>query len=131
MKSAWHKRYTVNNNVNATHNLLAAVVEAQLDAHIVHLGTMGVYGYGTAGVKIPEGYLTVKIDGDDGAEIRAGDPVPGQSGQRLSHDQDPGPAPVRLLQQERRGPGHRSAPGHRLGHADRRDETGRATDQPL
>ncbi len=70
MKSAWHKRYTVNNNVNATHNLLAAVVEAQLDAHIVHLGTMGVYGYGTAGVKIPEGYLTVKIDGDDGAEIQ-------------------------------------------------------------
>ena len=57
MKSSWHKRYTVNNNVNATHNLLAALVEAELDAHVVHLGTMGVYGYGTAGVKIPEGYL--------------------------------------------------------------------------
>ncbi len=42
MKSSWHKRYTVNNNVNATHNLLAALVEADLDAHIVHLGTMGV-----------------------------------------------------------------------------------------
>src|SRR3546814_16464845 len=27
-----------------------------------HLGTMGVYGYGTAGMKIPEGYLTVKVD---------------------------------------------------------------------
>ena len=26
MKSSWHKRYTVNNNVNATHNLLAALV---------------------------------------------------------------------------------------------------------
>lgn len=69
MKSAWHKRYTVNNNVNATHNLLAALVEADLDAHIVHLGTMGVYGYGTAGLKIPEGYLRVRIDTDDGAEI--------------------------------------------------------------
>src|SRR3546814_4113169 len=23
---------------------------------------MGVYGYGTAGMKIPEGYLTVKVD---------------------------------------------------------------------
>ena len=69
MKSSWHKRYTVNNNVNATHNLLAALVEAQLDAHVVHLGTMGVYGYGTAGVKIPEGYLRVRIDTDDGAEI--------------------------------------------------------------
>jgi UDP-sulfoquinovose synthase len=69
MKSSWHKRYTVNNNVNATHNLLAALVEAQLDAHIVHLGTMGVYGYGTAGIKIPEGYLRVRIDTDDGAPV--------------------------------------------------------------
>ena len=62
MKSSWHKRYTVNNNLNATINLCAAVVEAKSDAHIVHLGTMGVYGYGTAGMKIPEGYLTVKVD---------------------------------------------------------------------
>ncbi len=69
MKSSWHKRYTVFNNVNATHNLLAALVEAGSDAHVVHLGTMGVYGYGTAGVKIPEGYLRVKIDTDEGDEI--------------------------------------------------------------
>ena len=102
MKSSWHKRYTVNNNVNATHNLLAALVEAELDAHVVHLGTMGVYGYGTAGVKIPEGYLRVKIDTDDGDRGRAGDPLPGQPGQRLPHDQDPGSAAVRVLQQERR-----------------------------
>jgi UDP-sulfoquinovose synthase len=69
MKSSWHKRYTVFNNVNATHNLLAALVEAESDAHVVHLGTMGVYGYGTAGIKIPEGYLRVKIDTDEGDEI--------------------------------------------------------------
>ncbi|MGO9971449.1 MAG: NAD-dependent epimerase/dehydratase family protein [Solirubrobacteraceae bacterium] len=69
MKSSWHKRYTVSNNVNATHNLLAALVESQLDAHVVHLGTMGVYGYGTAGVKIPEGYLRVRFDTDEGAEV--------------------------------------------------------------
>jgi UDP-sulfoquinovose synthase len=69
MKSSWHKRYTVNNNVNATHNLLAALVEAELDAHVVHLGTMGVYGYGTAGVKIPEGYLRVRFDNDEGVEV--------------------------------------------------------------
>lgn len=62
MKSSYHKRYTVNNNLNATNNLCAAVVEANSDAHIVHLGTMGVYGYGTAGMKIPEGYMTVKVD---------------------------------------------------------------------
>ncbi len=62
MKSTWHKRYTVNNNVNATHNVLAANVETGVDAHVVHLGTMGVYGYGTAGMKIPEGYLPVKVE---------------------------------------------------------------------
>ncbi len=69
MKSSWHKRYTVDNNLNATNNLLAAVVESGQDIHIVHLGTMGVYGYGTAGMKIPEGYLRVKIETDDGRLI--------------------------------------------------------------
>ena len=69
MKSSRHKRYTVDNNVNATHNLLAALVETELDAHVVHLGTMGVYGYGAAGVKIPEGYLTVRMEADDGGEV--------------------------------------------------------------
>jgi UDP-sulfoquinovose synthase len=69
MKSSWHKRYTVNNNLNATHNLLAAIVESDVDAHIVHLGTMGVYGYGAAGVKIPEGYLRVRIESDDGGYV--------------------------------------------------------------
>ena len=54
MKTAWHKRYTVDNNVNATNNLLAALVEGDLgDTHVVHLGTMGVYGYGTAGRRCP------------------------------------------------------------------------------
>lgn len=62
MKSPVHKMYTVNNNLNATHNVLCAIVESQLDIALVHLGTMGVYGYGTAGMEIPEGYLDVKID---------------------------------------------------------------------
>ena len=62
MKNPVTKRYTVDNNVNATHNLLVAVVESGLNIHIVHLGTMGVYGYGTAGMKIPEGYLDIKVD---------------------------------------------------------------------
>jgi UDP-sulfoquinovose synthase len=62
MKSSWHKRYTVSNNLNATNNVLAAIVEAGSNAHLVHLGTMGVYGYGTAGMKIPEGYLKVHVD---------------------------------------------------------------------
>jgi UDP-sulfoquinovose synthase len=61
MISDRHKVYTVNNNVAATHNLLAAMVEAGLDAHLVHLGTMGVYGYSTIGAPIPEGYLDVEV----------------------------------------------------------------------
>lgn len=70
MKSSWHKRYTVSNNLNATNNVLAAVVESGIDTHIVHLGTMGVYGYGTAGMKIPEGYLEVTVKTDSGDEVR-------------------------------------------------------------
>ncbi len=66
MKSAWHKRYTVDNNVTATHNVLAAMVEAGGHPHLVHLGTMGVYGYDGDGVAIPEGYLPVKIPTRDG-----------------------------------------------------------------
>jgi UDP-sulfoquinovose synthase len=62
MKSDRHKNYTVNNNVNATHNVLNALVETGVDAHLVHLGTMGVYGYSTVGAAIPEGYLPVGID---------------------------------------------------------------------
>lgn len=69
MKSSYHKRYTVDNNLNATNNVLAAIVESGVDAHLVHLGTMGVYGYGTAGMKIPEGYLSIKIEKDDGTDI--------------------------------------------------------------
>jgi len=66
MKSSWHKRYTVNNNLNATNDVLCAIVESGVDAHLVHLGTMGVYGYGTAGMKIPEGYLEVKVKTSEG-----------------------------------------------------------------
>ena len=61
MKSAREKRYTVNNNLNATHDVLAAIVESGQDIHLAHLGTMGVYGYGTAGMAIPEGYLPVSV----------------------------------------------------------------------
>ena len=70
MKSSQHKRYTVNNNLNATNNILCAIVESGLDIHLVHLGTMGVYGYGTAGMKIPEGYLDVEVVTDTGERIQ-------------------------------------------------------------
>jgi UDP-sulfoquinovose synthase len=68
MKSTGHKRYTIDNNVNATHNLVAALVETGVDAHIVHLGTMGVYGYG-GGVMLPEGYLRVRMETESGDEV--------------------------------------------------------------
>ncbi|SFE97067.1 UDP-sulfoquinovose synthase [Alteribacillus iranensis] len=69
MKSPKNKRYTVNNNINATHNILCAIVESGLDIHLVHLGTMGVYGYGTAGMKIPEGYLDIEVTSESGERI--------------------------------------------------------------
>ena len=67
MRDVAAKRYTVDNNVRATHNVLAATVASGLDIAIVHLGTMGVYGYGWSGsAPIPEGYLTVKVPTPDG-----------------------------------------------------------------
>jgi UDP-sulfoquinovose synthase len=70
MKSSAHKRYTVGNNLVATHNVLAAIVESGIDVHLAHLGTMGVYGYGTAGMKIPEGYLPIEVVTDDGVRVQ-------------------------------------------------------------
>jgi UDP-sulfoquinovose synthase len=69
MKGTRQKRYTVDNNLNATHNVLCAVVESGRDIHVVHLGTMGVYGYGTAGMKIPEGYLNVQVVTPEGKVV--------------------------------------------------------------
>jgi UDP-sulfoquinovose synthase len=64
MKSPYHKRYTVNNNINTTNNILCAIVESGVDIHMIHLGTTGYYGYSSIGMEIPEGYLTVKVDVD-------------------------------------------------------------------
>jgi len=67
MRSPDTKRYTVDNNIRATHNLLVALVETGVNAALAHLGTMGVYGYGWSGsAPIPEGYLTVKVGTPDG-----------------------------------------------------------------
>lgn len=70
MKSSRLKRYTVNNNINATHNILSAIVESGLDIHLIHLGTMGVYGYGTAGIAIPEGYLDIEVVTEAGDRVQ-------------------------------------------------------------
>jgi len=79
MKGPYHKRYTVDNNINATNNILCAIVESGLDIHLVHLGTTGVYGYSSVGMTIPEGYLNVKVD-VDGQEKEMEIPYPPQPG---------------------------------------------------
>ena len=66
MKGPRERRYTVDNNLNATHDVLSAIVESGLDIHLAHLGTMGVYGYGTAGMTIPEGYLPIEVNTPEG-----------------------------------------------------------------
>ncbi len=67
MRDTRSKRYTVDNNVRGAHNVLAAIVASGQDIALVHLGTMGVYGYGWSGsAPIPEGYLTVKVPTPDG-----------------------------------------------------------------
>lgn len=70
MKSPAHKAYTVDNNLNATNNILAVLADLRLDAHVLHLGTMGVYGYGTAGMAIPEGYLNIEIPNDSEENVK-------------------------------------------------------------
>lgn len=69
MKNSSCKRYTINNNINATHNTLCAIVESGQDIHLVHLGSMGVYGYATINMPIPEGYLPVSIKAQHGESI--------------------------------------------------------------
>ena len=80
MKSSREKIYTVNNNINATHNILCAIVESGLDIHLVHLGTMGVYGYGTSGMKIPEGYLEIEVKKEDNHRVKHEILYPGNPG---------------------------------------------------
>ena len=45
------------------------MVESGIDTHLVHLGTMGVYGYGTSGGEIPEGYIDVILPGGRESKI--------------------------------------------------------------
>lgn len=56
------RKYTVDNNVSGTNNLFSNLVELGLRPHVVHLGTMGVYGYNDDFGEIPEGYLDITIN---------------------------------------------------------------------
>ena len=62
MISPSHKSFTITNNLNATNNILSAIVESKIDIHMIHLGSTGYYGYSNIGLKIPEGYLKVYVN---------------------------------------------------------------------
>ena len=62
MLGSAERRYTVDNNVGSTHAVLDAIVTVDPTIHLVHLGTMGVYGYSKDFGDIPEGYLDVKVN---------------------------------------------------------------------
>lgn len=66
MLSPQNGRYTIGNNVRITHNILTAMVATQSLSHLVHLGSIGVYGYASAGLQLPEGYLKIQELGQDG-----------------------------------------------------------------
>jgi UDP-sulfoquinovose synthase len=54
-------RSTFNNNLNATFNVIWAVMEHAPECHIIKLGTMGEYG--TPNIDIEEGWLDVEHNG--------------------------------------------------------------------
>lgn len=56
-----HAVFTQVNNVVGTLNLLFAMREAQLNCHLVKLGTMGEYG--TPNIDIEEGYIRIEHNG--------------------------------------------------------------------
>jgi len=68
MKSDYWKRYTISNNINATHNIMCAIAESDINTHMIHLGTTGTAGYVSTPMDIPEGYLDVKVETDTGEE---------------------------------------------------------------
>ncbi len=53
--------FTLNNNLNATMNVIWAVMEYAPECHIIKLGTMGEYG--TPNIDIEEGWLEVEHKG--------------------------------------------------------------------
>ena len=61
MISQKERRFTIDNNVSGTSNVLNAIVETDPNIHLIHLGTMGVYGYSKEMGKIPEGYLDILL----------------------------------------------------------------------
>jgi UDP-sulfoquinovose synthase len=65
MKSVKHMNYTLNNNLIGNNNVLHAIAESKKKIHLIHLGTMGVYGYDFSRYLIPEGYYKADLYTND------------------------------------------------------------------
>ncbi len=61
MRGFHEAKYTLNNNLNSTFNLLWCVLEHCPDCHIIKLGTMGEYG--TPNIDIEEGWIDINHKG--------------------------------------------------------------------
>jgi UDP-sulfoquinovose synthase len=61
MKGFDEAQRTLNNNLNATFNVIWAVMEHAPDCHIIKLGTMGEYG--TPNIDIEEGWIEIQHNG--------------------------------------------------------------------
>ena len=65
MKSINHMNYTLNNNLIGNSNVLHAIAQSKKKIHLIHLGTMGVYGYDFSKYLIPEGYYKADLYTND------------------------------------------------------------------
>ena len=79
MLDSRHRRLTVANNVQSCHDVVSAIAESGQDVHLIHLGTMGVYGYKPLARAIPDGYLSVTVEDS-----------PHNGPLRILHPTDPG-----------------------------------------
>ncbi len=71
MRSAGHKMLTIGHNVNAANCILSSIIESKIKTHLIHIGTMGVYGYsGDNKTFIPEGYINAELEYDNYKEKR-------------------------------------------------------------
>jgi len=61
MMSSKSARFTLNNNLGVTMNLILSLVEHAPECHVVKLGTMGEYG--TPNIDIEEGWLDIEHKG--------------------------------------------------------------------
>ena len=55
------RNYTITNNLTTNNNILYLISKLNRKIHLIHLGTMGVYGYDFSKFLIPEGYYKAKL----------------------------------------------------------------------